>query len=103
MHNALHILLKSSRYGLIFSIFCCSIPSSQAQNIVQKLKNKFLSNEKDTTRSSSFMILPALGYAQETGLEYGIASTYNFYADKKDPLIRTSTLTARRFVHNKNH
>lgn len=58
-----------------------------------KLIKKLLSNEADTSRSSSFLPLPAFGYSQETGLELGIASLYSFYADRKDTLIRTSRLT----------
>lgn len=55
--------------------------------------NKFLSAEKDSTRGASLIVLPAAGYAQETGLEYGIASTYNFYLDKSDLSSRTSNIT----------
>ncbi len=58
-----------------------------------KLIKKLLSNEADTTRGSSFLPLPALGYAQETGIEIGAASLYSFYTDRKDSLIRTSRIT----------
>ena len=58
-----------------------------------KLIKKLLSNEADTSRSSSFLPLPAFGYSQETGAELGIASLYSFYFDRKDTLIRTSRLT----------
>ncbi|MFA5245720.1 MAG: polymerase, partial [Pedobacter sp.] len=58
-----------------------------------KLIKKLLSNEADTTRSSSFLPLPAIGYAQETGAELGVASLYSFYTDRKDTLTRTSRLT----------
>lgn len=57
------------------------------------MANKFLSSEKDSTRGASLIILPALGYAQETGVEYGIGGTYNFYLDKADPNSRTSNIT----------
>ena len=62
-------------------------------NFIQKMIKKFVSPEKDSTRSGSLVIIPALGYAQETGLEYGIASTYNFYVDKADLESRTSNIT----------
>ena len=58
-----------------------------------KLMKKLLSNEADTTRGSSFLPLPALGYAQETGIEIGAASLYSFYTDRKDTLMRTSRIT----------
>lgn len=54
--------------------------------------DRFLSSEKDSTRNGSFMVLPAAGYAQETGFEYGLASTYDFYLDKADPDSRTSNI-----------
>ena len=57
------------------------------------MTKKFLSSENDSTRGSSLIVLPALGYAQETGVEYGIAGTYNFYLDKNDLNIRTSNIT----------
>lgn len=58
-----------------------------------KLIKKLLSSEADTSRSNSFLPLPAFGYSQETGAELGIASLYSFYVDRKDTLIRTSRLT----------
>ena len=58
-----------------------------------KLIKKLLSNEADTTRGSSFLPLPALGYAQETGIEIGAVSLYSFYTDRKDTLMRTSRIT----------
>lgn len=67
--------------------------SADSTNFIKKIIKKFVSSEKDSTRSASFMVLPAVGYAQETGFEYGIASTYNFYIDKQDLNSRTSNLT----------
>lgn len=58
-----------------------------------KLIKRFTSSEKDSTRSAGFMVLPALGYAQETGLEFGLGSVYNFYVNKADTNIRTSNIT----------
>ena len=67
--------------------------SADSTNFIKKIIKKFVSSEKDSSRSASFMVLPAVGYAQETGFEYGIASTYNFYIDKQDLNSRTSNLT----------
>lgn len=57
------------------------------------LIKRFISPEKDTTRSAGFVVLPAIGYAQETGLEFGLAGVYNFYVNKSDTTIRTSNIT----------
>jgi hypothetical protein len=54
---------------------------------------KFFSSEKDSTRSSSFMPLPAIAYSQETGLEFGVVSLYSFYTDRKDIETRNSSIT----------
>lgn len=86
-------LSKLTRYTALCALFIAGTGDLKAQNIIQKLSKKFLSAEKDSTRSGSFMVLPAVGYAQETGVEYGLASSYNFYMDKSDPYIRTSTMT----------
>src|SRR5690606_34511884 len=58
-----------------------------------KLIKRFVSPEKDSTRSAGFILVPALGYAQETGLEFGLAGVYNFYLNKADTTIRTSNIT----------
>lgn len=57
------------------------------------LIKRFVSSEKDSTRSAGFVVVPALGYAQETGLEFGLAGVYNFYVDRADTAIRTSNVT----------
>jgi len=82
--------------GLILIMMGLSSPTLHAQendNFVKKLIKKFVSSEKDSTRSGSFVVLPAVGYAQETGFEYGIAGTYNFYMDKNNFDSRTSNVT----------
>lgn len=87
-----------SRRILILSIILLTHLNGFSQ---MKLIRKMLSNEADTTRSSSFLPLPALGYAQETGLELGLAGLYSFYTDRKDTLIRTSSLNAIATVTTK--
>lgn len=77
----------------IFFALSLLIPTSFDGFSQMKLIKKLLSNEADTTRSSSFLPLPAIGYAQETGAELGVASLYSFYTDRKDTLTRTSRLT----------
>lgn len=60
----------------------------------KKLLEKLTSNSADTTRSASFLPIPAIGYAQETGWEFGLVTIYSFYTDRKDTLTRSSTLSA---------
>lgn len=78
---------------LLSQAFVLPTYAQQPDNFVKKTFNKLFSSQKDSTRSASFLILPAVGYAQESGFEYGIASTYNFYVDKTDLTNRTSNIT----------
>src|SRR5687768_18440537 len=59
----------------------------------KKLIKKLFSNDADTSRSSSFLALPVLGYAQETGVEFGAVSLYSFYTNRRDTITRASRLT----------
>ena len=62
-------------------IFLSSIYPVMAQ---VKLLPKFISQmyfDNDSTKHSSFVILPVLSSAPETGLEAGGAGLYSFYAD----------------------
>lgn len=81
--------------AILTSITCFpSQSNAQEKNgIVQKFIQKFVSSKKDSSRSGSFVVLPAIGYAQETGFEYGVAGTYNFYIDKENLDSRTSNVT----------
>src|SRR3546814_14700065 len=65
---------------------------AQKKILKSKFIQQFISSTKDTSRSARFMIIPVLGYSQETGLEYGISGIYNFYVDKHDTSIRTSSI-----------
>ncbi|WP_316825592.1 BamA/TamA family outer membrane protein [Pedobacter miscanthi] len=58
-----------------------------------KLIKKLLSNEKDTTRKSSFMPIPVLGYTQETGFQFGTGALFSFYADHTDTTNRSSNFS----------
>lgn len=59
-----------------------------------KIINKLFSDEVDTTKSGSFLPLPVIGYAQETGIEFGAVSLYSFYTRRTDTVTRTSRITA---------
>lgn len=67
--------------------------TEKKNNWINKLTKRFFSSEKDTTRSAGFVVLPALGYAPEKGMELGLAAVYNFYVDKTDTTVRTSNIT----------
>ncbi len=57
-----------------------------------RLVQKFISSEKDSTRSPGFIVLPAFSYGPETGFVFGVQGVYNFYTDREDLRIRTSTI-----------
>ncbi|MFD1167060.1 BamA/TamA family outer membrane protein [Sphingobacterium daejeonense] len=77
----------------VLSLNSSQLSAQENTGFIKKLIKKFVSSEKDSSRSGSFVVLPAVGYAQETGFEYGIASTYNFYIDKENLDSRTSNVT----------
>lgn len=77
--------------ALIFGFSNHSI-AQKKDNFIKKSIKKIFSADADSNRNSSFIALPAVAYAQETGFEYGIASTYNFYLDKEDKNSKTSNV-----------
>ncbi len=84
---------------ILLSVWILSAGASFGQ---KKILQKLFSNEKDTTRSSSFLPLPALGYSQETGLEFGVLTLYSFYTDREDTLTRNSSVTGVATYTTKN-
>jgi len=90
LQNPIFVPMKYMQALLIFINLLPICNSVLAQN---KPGGKFLSSKKDTTRSSSFMPLPAIAYAQETGLEFGVVSLYSFYTDRRDIETRNSSIT----------
>lgn len=80
---------------LLFLIAVCSGQQAQAQKIWHHpLIKRFTSSTADSTRSASVLFLPVLGYAQETGLEFGATGMYNFYTDRSDTSIFTSSINS---------
>jgi len=75
-------------YSILFILLLSA--SSFAQ---MKLIKKMLSNEKDTLRKASFLPIPAFGYAQETGFQFGVGAIVGFYTDRLDTLNRPSSIT----------
>ncbi|WP_052258503.1 hypothetical protein [Sphingobacterium sp. T2] len=84
------------RLPVLVLLFCCFI-SAQAQQpkgLIKRLIHKTFSTEVDSSgNGNSFFVVPAFGYAQETGAEIGVAATYNFFLDKTSSSRKTSTLT----------
>ena len=84
-----------SRSVLFFLIAIYSGQQVYAQNIWDHpLIKRFTSSTSDSTRSASLLFLPVLGYAQETGLEFGATGIYNFYTDRSDTSIFTSSVNS---------
>ncbi len=87
------------KFLLIILNFCLLSHASFGQI---KLIKKIFSNEKDTTRGASFLPVPVLGYAQETGFEFGVGTIYSFYLDKLDPNNRSSNFFGAASYTTKN-
>ncbi len=58
----------------------------------KKLIERFLSDKTTNNRKTSILLLPAVGVAQETGLEFGVVSIISFYTNPKDTITRASTI-----------
>ncbi|MDB5012368.1 MAG: hypothetical protein JWQ25_570 [Daejeonella sp.] len=85
-------MIKS--YLLKTIIITCLFIAYAANLFAQKsIIKKLLSNSSDSTRSASFIPLPAIGYAQETGWAFGIVTLYSFYADRTDTVTRSSLIS----------
>jgi len=67
---------------------------AQKKILQSKFVQRLISSKKDSSRAGRFMFFPVMGYSQETGLEYGLSGTYNFYVQKADTAIRTSSINA---------
>lgn len=84
--------LKALFFLIIATSLHTPIRAQQSENLVKKIMKTVFSADSDSSRKSSFMALPAASYAPETGFEYGVAATYNFYIDKNDIKSKTSSL-----------
>lgn len=76
--------------ALLFFFMTTAVNPGMAQ---LKTLKKIISSESDSTRSSSFLPLPAVSYSQETGFEFGLITLYSFYTDRKDLLTRNSSIS----------
>lgn len=85
--------MKKTITFFLFITSTFSLTAQESKNFIKNIIKKTFSQTGDTTRKGSFFVLPAFAYAQETGAEFGIAATYNFYLNKKDLQNRTSNIT----------
>jgi len=78
---------------LIISLITESFIPAFGQKIIPKFIRKMYF-EKDTSKRSSFVVLPVLSSAPETGIEAGGAGLYSFYSDTIHHETRVSNLYA---------
>ena len=74
---------------LLCGILIIVLPDLAAQ---RRILDRLASNQKDSTRSSSFLPLPVIGYSPVTGWEFGLSALYSFYTDRADSLTRNSII-----------
>lgn len=82
----------NKRSACLLLLLALNFVISGKSHAQKKLINKLFSNQKDSTRSSSFVPLPAVAYSQETSLEFGALTLYSFYSDRDDTLTRNSSI-----------
>ena len=59
----------------------------------QKGVGRLLPDSSDSLKKGSFIVVPAIGYAQEKGWEFGLVSLSSFYSNRRDTTTRSSTIT----------
>lgn len=77
--------------ALVLIVLTISLQSVYAQSIIPKFIRKMYF-EKDTSKRSSFVILPVLSSAPETGAEVGGAGMFSFYTDTVHRETRVSSI-----------
>ncbi|RCH54811.1 polymerase [Mucilaginibacter hurinus] len=76
---------------LLIVVLCCFKPSYAQKHLLPKFVRKMLF-EQDTSKGSSFFILPVVASAPETGFEGGGSALYSFYTDTVAPGQRVSNI-----------
>src|SRR5690554_2409435 len=87
--------MNSKSYNIFFVLFVFLFINSQAyaqETLKSKLVQRFISKDKDSTKTANIMALPILAYSPETGLEYGVLGNYIFVTDQSDSLIHSSNI-----------
>jgi len=75
---------------LLFSIICAQSAFAQVHLLPKFIQRMYFN--KDTSRRNSFVLLPVLSSAPETGIEAGGAGLLSFYSDTLDHNTRISNL-----------
>src|SRR6187402_1000331 len=75
----------------LFILLITLTPAIAQKNLLPGFVRRMLF-EKDTTRKSSFFLLPVLSSAPETGLEIGGSALYSFYTDTGHTNTRVSNI-----------
>jgi hypothetical protein len=86
-----HITMKKLLVVLIAISLSESFRPVHGQSILPKFIRKMYF-DKDPSKHSSFVLLPVLSSAPETGLEVGGAGLYSFYTDTLHPETRVSNI-----------
>ncbi|MFD0794682.1 polymerase [Mucilaginibacter litoreus] len=84
----------------IFILFFITAPVFAQTHLLPKFIRKMYF-EKDTSKKGSFVILPVLSSAPETGLEFGGSGLYSFYTDTLSEYTRVSNLFAYATITTK--
>jgi outer membrane protein assembly factor BamA len=77
-------------FTLVVALACFQSVSAQLNFLPKFIRKMYLN--KDTSRKSSFLILPALTSSPETGIEFGGAAIFSFYSDTLHRDTRVSSL-----------
>ena len=76
--------------AIVFFAACQSV-FAQVDFVKRFIKHMYF--DKDSTKKSNFVLIPALASAPETGLEFGGASLFSFYTDTvRHSITRVSNL-----------
>src|SRR5690554_1049193 len=87
--------MNSKSYNIFFVLFVFLSINNHAyaqKNLMSKFVQRFISTDKDSTKTANIMALPILAYSPETGLEYGVLGNYIFVSDQSDSLIHSSNI-----------
>jgi len=83
-----NINMKNQLILLIVLLLAC-FDSSAQRKLLERLKG---SSDSSSNRKGYTIALPAIGYSQETGWQFGAASLTSFYTSKTDTSTRNSNI-----------
>lgn len=86
-------LTRMKKLFVILLLLSSFQPVFAQRNLLPKFVRKMLF-EKDSSKKGSFVLLPVLSSAPETGLEVGGSALYSFYTDTLSPNTRVSNIFA---------